>query len=68
MGLNFNGWYGRLVSPIDNLKRRSMMFQNAGYNINGFAQTKKLQWVGFYIGNNFAYNDFMNPGAMAGFS
>ena len=61
MGLNFNGWYGRLVSPIDNLKRRSMMFQNAGYNINGFAQTKKLQWVGFYIGNNFAYNDFYEP-------
>jgi len=61
MRLNFNGWYGRLVSPIDNLKRRSMMFQNAGFNINGSAQTKKLQWVGFYLGKSLDYNDFYEP-------
>ena len=61
MGLNFNAWYGRLVTPIDNLKRRSMMFQNAGFNVNGFAQTKKLTWFGFNINKNLPYNDFYEP-------
>ncbi|MBS1733313.1 MAG: carbohydrate binding family 9 domain-containing protein [Bacteroidetes bacterium] len=58
MRINFNSWYGRLVSPIDDLRRKSMMYQNLGFNINGNAQTKKLQWLGFNISKNFAYNDF----------
>lgn len=61
MRINFNSWYGRLVSPIDDLRRKSMMYQNLGFNINGNAQTKKLQWLGFNISKNFAYNDFYEP-------
>lgn len=61
MRLNFNGWYGRLVSPIDVLKRRKMMYQNAGFNFNGNAQTKKLQSLGFNFSVNADYNDFYEP-------
>ena len=59
--LNLNGWFSRLVSPIDNLKRKEMMFQNLGANINGNAQLKKLQWIGFNLNKNAAYNDFYEP-------
>ncbi|MEP7165257.1 MAG: DUF5916 domain-containing protein [Ferruginibacter sp.] len=61
MRINLNAWYGRLVSPIDNLRRKEMMYQNAGGNINGNAQTKKLQWVGFSLNVSAAYNDFYEP-------
>ena len=61
MRINANGWYGRLVSPIDELKRPSLMYQNMGGNINGNAQTKKLQWLGFSINVNGNYNDFYEP-------
>ena len=61
MRINFNSWYGRLVSPIDYLRRKELMFQNIGFNINGNAQTKRLQWVGFSFNKNFAYNDFYEP-------
>ncbi|HCY90550.1 MAG TPA: hypothetical protein DHV17_09855 [Chitinophagaceae bacterium] len=61
MRLNFNSWYSRLVSPIDPLRRNSLMYQNAGFNINGNAQTKKLQWMGFTLSKNFASNDFYEP-------
>ncbi len=58
MRINYNFWYNRLVSPMDALKRKDMMYQNAGTNINGSAQTKKLWWVGFSLNANAAYNDF----------
>lgn len=61
MRINFNSWYGRLVTPIDNLKRSSLMYQNGGFNVNGNAQTKKLQWLGFNISKNFSSNDFYEP-------
>ncbi|HNP53479.1 MAG TPA: DUF5916 domain-containing protein [Ferruginibacter sp.] len=61
MRINFNGWYTRLVSPLDQFKGRDRMFQSAGMNINANAQTKKLQWVGFNINHNFDYNDFYEP-------
>lgn len=58
MRLNFNFWYNRLVSPLDVLQRKSMMYQNAGGNVNGNAQTKKLWWIGGSINWGFDYNDF----------
>lgn len=61
LNLNFNVYYGRLVSAIDNLKRRELMYQNLGGNINANAQTKKLQFVGFSFYVNNKYNDFYEP-------
>lgn len=61
MRLNFNSWYSRLVTPISPLDRNNLMYQNAGFNINGNAQTKKLQWMGFTFSKNFASNDFYEP-------
>ena len=59
--VNANIWYSRLVSPIDNLRRKEMMYQNAGLNINVHAQTKKLWFVGLNINGGPAYNDFYEP-------
>ncbi|MBC7535564.1 MAG: carbohydrate binding family 9 domain-containing protein [Ferruginibacter sp.] len=61
MRINGNFWYGRLVSPIDYLKRKSLMYQNLGGNINGNAQTKKLQRIGFSVNVNADNNDFYEP-------
>lgn len=58
MRLNYNLWYDRLVSPMDNLGRKEMMYMNLGTNINGNAQTKKLWWVGFSFNASAPYNDF----------
>lgn len=63
MQLNYNLWYNRLVTPIDALKRKEMMYQNLGTNINGSAQTKKLWWFGFSFNVNANYNDFYEPRA-----
>lgn len=59
--INANLYYSRLVSPIDVLRRRSMMYQNANFNVNVNGQTKKLWWVGFNISKGLAYNDFYEP-------
>jgi hypothetical protein len=56
--LNFNSWYSRLVTPIDILKRKEMMYQNGGGNINMNGQTKKLWWVGANINWGYNYHDF----------
>jgi hypothetical protein len=56
--VNFNFWYSRLVTPIDNLKRKEMMFQGGGFNVNFNAQTKKLQGLGVNINGGLAGNDF----------
>ena len=61
MQLNFNLFYSRLVSPIDNFKGKDLMYQSLGGNINGNAQTKKLQGIGFNIFINDRYNDFYEP-------
>jgi len=59
--VNANVWYSRLVSPIDALRRKEMMYQNAGMNINFNAQTKKLWWIGANINGGPSYNDFYEP-------
>jgi len=59
--INANGWYSRLVSPIDVLRRKEMMFQGAGLNLNFNAQTKKLWWVGMNVNGGPGANDFYEP-------
>ena len=59
--INTNFWYSRLVTPIDNLRRKSMMYQNAGINFNFNAQTKKLWWIGANINGGPSGNDFYEP-------
>ena len=61
MRINTNFWYSRLVSPIDNLRRKEMMYQGAGINFNFNAQTKKLWWVGVNINGGPHRNDFYEP-------
>ncbi len=56
--LNGSFWYSRLVSPIDILKRRDYMYQNAGFNIRSNAQLKNLWWVGANINAGPASHDF----------
>jgi hypothetical protein len=59
--LNANMWYSRLVSPIDLLKRKELMYQNAGYNINSNGQLKNLWYIGANINGGFRRNDFYEP-------
>ena len=56
--MNFNTFYSRLVTPIDLLKRKEMMYQNGGGNVNLNGQTKKLWFVGANINWGYNYNDF----------
>jgi hypothetical protein len=56
--LNFNSYYSRLVTPIDLLKRKEMMYQNGGGNVNINGQTKKLWFVGTNVNWGYNYNDF----------
>lgn len=58
---NTNFFYSRLVTPLDALKRKSLMFQNAGINFNGNAQLKNLWWVGMNINGGPNRNDFYEP-------
>jgi hypothetical protein len=53
--LNVNTWYSRLVTPIDVLKRKEMMYQNGGGNINMNGETKKLWFL--FAGINWGYNN-----------
>lgn len=59
--INSNFYYSRLVTPIDVLRRREMMYQNAGINFNFNAQTKKLWWIGANINGGPRRNDFYEP-------
>jgi hypothetical protein len=59
--LNVNGWYSRLVSPIDILRRKELMFQGAGINLNFNAQTKKLWWFGMNVNGGPGANDYYEP-------
>jgi len=61
MRINANFWYSRLVTPIDILQRKEMMYQNSGINFNFNAQTKKLWWIGANINGGPSYNDFYEP-------
>jgi Domain of unknown function (DUF5916) len=59
--VNFNSFYSRLVTPIDVLKRKDLMYQSAGGNANINGQTKKLWWVGSNINWRFNGNDYYEP-------
>jgi len=59
--INTNIWYSRLVTPIDHLRRREMMYQNASMNINFNAQAKNLWWFGMNINGGPHRNDFYEP-------
>ncbi|MGG9970993.1 DUF5916 domain-containing protein [Ferruginibacter sp. SUN002] len=54
-------WHGRLVSPIDVLKRKEMMYQNTGFSLDGKAQLKNLWWVGITLNGAIKENDFYEP-------
>ncbi len=56
--MNFNTFFSRLVTPIDILNRKEMMYQNGGGNINLNGQTKKLWFVGSSINWGYNLNDF----------
>lgn len=53
-----NVWYNSLLTPIDFLKRKSLMYQNSGFNLEANAQLKSLWAVGMNINKSMAYNDF----------
>ncbi|MCW3090075.1 MAG: carbohydrate binding family 9 protein [Ferruginibacter sp.] len=59
--VNFNGFYNRLVTPLDEVKGKDRMFQTAQVNVNANAQSKKLWWVGLNITTNIHNNDFYEP-------
>ena len=59
--INSNFYYSRLVTPIDILRRKEMMYQNSGINFNFNAQTKKLWWIGANINGGPKRNDFYEP-------
>jgi len=56
--LNFNSFYSRLVTPLDLLQRKSMMYQNYSGNVNMNGQLKNLWYVGANINWATNYNDF----------
>ncbi|MGC4100601.1 DUF5916 domain-containing protein [Ferruginibacter sp.] len=58
MYLNFNSFYSRLVTPLDLLKRKNMMYQSYSGNVNLNGQLKSLWYVGANINWGFNYNDF----------
>ncbi len=59
--VNMNYFYSRLVTPIDLMRPKAMMFQSAGGNLNANAQTKKLWNIGMNVHFNTSYNDFYEP-------
>ena len=59
--LNTNIFYSRLVSPLDLLKRKEMMYQNTSYNFNANGQLKNLWWVGANVNGGLNRNDFYEP-------
>jgi hypothetical protein len=61
MRINFNGFYSRLVSPLDAVKGKDRMYQNAGINTNLNIQTKKLWSIGMNINGGPSNNDFYEP-------
>ncbi len=59
--MNINGWYSRLVTPLDEVKGRDRMFQGGGINYNLNMQLKNLWSVGAYFSGGLNYNDFYEP-------
>lgn len=61
LGTNINAHYFSLVSPIDILKRKSMMFQSFRFNYNLYGQFKNLWQFGLNLNAASNYNDFYEP-------
>ncbi len=59
--INSNFYYSRLVKPIDILRRKEMMYQNASLNFNINAQLKNLWWFGMNINAGPKRHDFYEP-------
>ncbi|XVJ66513.1 MAG: carbohydrate binding family 9 domain-containing protein [Lacibacter sp.] len=58
--LNMNGRVSKLFTPFEGIKET---YQNANLNLNAEVQSKKLWWIGTFIGFNSKQNDFYEPRA-----
>lgn len=58
ININFNSNISVLSKKIEPIDEK---YQSAGFNINANAQTKKLWFVGMFLGYNFLQNDFYEP-------
>ncbi len=56
--VNINGSVRMLFKKIEPIEKK---YQEANLNFNFNAQTRKLSWVGFYLGYNPPGNDFYEP-------
>ncbi len=61
LNVNTNFYYSRLVSAIDVLKRKEMMYQNAGINFNFNVQLKNLWAASINVNGGPNGNDFYEP-------
>lgn len=61
--LNLNANTSRLYSPFNGIEEK---FQRTNINFNANAQTKKLTWLGYFMGFSTVQNDFYEP-RQAGF-
>ncbi len=61
LGTNINAHLLTLVSPIDILKRKSMMFESFRFNYNLYGQLKNLWQFGLNLNTASNYNDFYEP-------
>ncbi|MEO6722697.1 MAG: DUF5916 domain-containing protein [Ferruginibacter sp.] len=59
--VNFNGFYSRLVTPLDEYRGKDKMYQSGRLNINANGQSKKLWFAGANITWNANKNDFYEP-------
>ncbi len=58
INLNFNAFVSRLFSVIDPIDKK---LQRANMNVNANAQTKKLSYLGVFVGFSANENDFYEP-------
>jgi hypothetical protein len=58
LNINVNGRISHLLAPLDRLKQKNHMYQNANINFNFNAQTNKLWWLYTSINNSFEENDY----------
>lgn len=58
ISINFNGNVRMLLKRFEPIDKK---YQSANLNFNFNAQTKKLSWLGFYLGYNPFQNDFYEP-------
>ncbi|HEX4958998.1 MAG TPA: DUF5916 domain-containing protein, partial [Lacibacter sp.] len=58
--INMNGRVSKLFTPFEGIKET---YQNANLNLNAEVQSKKLWWIGTFIGFNSKQNDFYEPRA-----